>query len=81
MSEDNLYADRDIFQLDIDGNYYCRHVDRMTVEELHSKSDIAAELGWRDREIDNLKVKQKELLAMIGELELKVSDLIMDGGK
>lgn len=56
MSE-NLYAERDIIQLDRDGNYYCQHVDRMTAEKLHSKSDIAAELGHRDQRIADLSKK------------------------
>ena len=31
-----------------------------TSEALHSKSDIAAELAWRDREIDRLKAELEE---------------------
>jgi hypothetical protein len=31
--------------------YYLRHVSAMTSEALHSKSDIAAELAWRDARI------------------------------
>lgn len=49
------YADRDHAELDRDGNYYIRHVAAMTKEGLHAKSDIAAELAWRDREIDRLR--------------------------
>ena len=55
------YADRenstgrDIMQLDELGGYYCKHVMAMTVENLHSKCDIAAELGHRDHEIDRLR--------------------------
>ena len=41
-------------RLDEDGNYYCQHVMAMTSEVLHSKSDIAAELGFRDQQIDIL---------------------------
>lgn len=41
--------------LDEDGGYYCRHVAAMTREGLHSKSDIAGQLAWRDREIDQLR--------------------------
>jgi hypothetical protein len=37
------------------GNYYFRHLDAMTTERLHLKCEIAAELAWRDREIDRLK--------------------------
>ena len=36
------------------GGYYCRHVSALTEEALHAKSDIAAELGWRDLQIDTL---------------------------
>ena len=31
------------------GEHYTRHVEAMTKEELHSKSEIAAELAWRDK--------------------------------
>ena len=51
MSE---YKERDIMALDSVGNYYCKHVMAMTSEKLHSKSDIAAELGYRDYVIDQL---------------------------
>ena len=54
-----LYADRDIMKLDDEGGYYFKHVSAMTGESLHCKSDIAAELGWRDREIDRLKMLVK----------------------
>lgn len=57
----NLYAERDHAALDVAGNYYCRHVDHMTREGLHAKSDIAAELGWRDMEIDRLLARVAEL--------------------
>jgi len=56
MSE-KIYGDRDLMAMDSAGNYYCRHVDHMTREKLHSKSDIAAELGWRDMQIANLQQK------------------------
>lgn len=56
MSEGKRYdSERDIMEMDRAGNYYCRHVSAMTREALHSKSDIAAELGWRDMQIDQLK--------------------------
>ena len=47
-----LYAERNIEKL---GNYYTKHLRAMTEEKLHSKSDIAAELAFRDAEIDRLK--------------------------
>lgn len=68
-TEPNLYAERDHAALDAAGNYYCRHVDRMTREDLHAKSDIAAELGWRDMEVDRLRARVAVLAA-----ELRASD-------
>jgi predicted RNase H-like nuclease len=49
------YAERDAFALDKAGGYYMRHLSAMTAEGLHAKSDIAAELAWRDMEIDRLR--------------------------
>ncbi len=46
-----LYPEQDHMAL---GDYYLRHVDAMTSEGLHAKSDIAAQLAGRDREIDRL---------------------------
>lgn len=42
------YGDRDPIELDKAGNFYIRHVHAMTNEGLHAKSDIAAELAYRD---------------------------------
>ena len=47
MIEDNIYAARDP---ESQGERYLQHVDRMTVEQLHSKSAIASELAHRDIE-------------------------------
>ena len=49
-------------QLDKVGGYYCRHVAAMTDEGLHSKSDIARQLGWRDRQIDELREQISTLM-------------------
>ena len=46
------YKDRDIIKL---AEYYTTHVQAMTAEGLHSKSDIAAELAHRDVQIDRLR--------------------------
>lgn len=51
------YAERDPSELDEIGGYYFRHVIAMTKEDLHSKSQIACELGWRDMKIDELQQK------------------------
>ena len=45
------YAQRDTMAL---GDFYTRHVLAMTVEGLHEKSDIAAELAYRDKFISEL---------------------------
>lgn len=47
-----LYADRDHAA---QGDYYMRHLDAMTREGLHAKSDIAGELAHRDIEIQQLR--------------------------
>lgn len=52
------YALRNPIDLDRAGGYYVRHVCAMTREGLHLKSKIAAELAWRDMEIDRLKAER-----------------------
>lgn len=37
------------------GKFYTDHVLAMTVEGLHSKSDIAKQLAWRDMQIEALR--------------------------
>jgi hypothetical protein len=56
----NQYAERDIEQL---GDHYMVHIDAMTVESLHSKSSIAAELAFRDQRIAELE-KPKEFVPL-----------------
>lgn len=55
MTKKKLYAERDIIE---QMQHYVDHVEAMTAEALHSKSDIAAELAHRDIEIERL---QREL--------------------
>lgn len=62
MSE-KIYAERDIIGMDSKGGHYCRHISAMTREGLHSKSDIAAELGFRDMVIAELEAKCAALAA------------------
>lgn len=45
------YAKRNLRDL---GVFYPQHMDAMTEEGLHDKSDIAAELAFRDKEIAEL---------------------------
>jgi len=47
-----LYGERDAMAL---GEYYVRHVSAMTSEGLHSKAAIAAELAYRDEQIEMLR--------------------------
>ena len=54
MSDELLYAIRNHMA---QGEYYIRHVDHMTREGLHNKSDIAAELAHRDIRIAELKAE------------------------
>ncbi len=44
------------------GQLYCDHVHAMTVEGLHEKSDIAAELAWRD-------AREAQLTALVEQAE------------
>jgi len=53
-----LYADRNPCKLE---PHYTAHVMAMTREDLHSKSDIAAELAWRDQEIEALRAQVEAL--------------------
>lgn len=59
------YANRDVIELDKIGEYYTRHVTAMTTENLYSKSDIAAELGYRDSVIDKQKRCITDLLVAL----------------
>lgn len=52
------YADRDLFEL---GEHYVRHVRAMTAEKLHDKTDIAAELAFRDAELSSANERIAEL--------------------
>ena len=58
---------------DIEGQeqYYLDHIMAMTGEDLHSKSDIAAELAHRDIEIDKLKEEVQKLKDGDGEYSMK----------
>ena len=64
-----LYAERDIMQLDEDGNYYFDHAMAMTVERLHYKSDIAAELGYRDFKLSATKKELADLKASLPQIK------------
>lgn len=58
----NLYAERDIEALDNFGGLYSKHISAMTSESLHSKSSIAAELGYRDMVIAELVVAMRKII-------------------
>ena len=66
------YSDRDIMALDQAGDYYLRHVQAMTREQLHTKSDIAAELGHRDLVIEQLTAERDALAAQVEALQKTV---------
>lgn len=57
-----MYPDQDHTAL---GELYIRHVEAMTAEGLHAKSDIAEQLAWRDGEIARLKTLNAELVAAL----------------
>jgi len=55
MDNTKQYRQRDVLDLDSQGGFYSTHVNAMTAEGLHSKSDIAAELAFRDARIKHLE--------------------------
>lgn len=57
IMKQKLYAERDAIAL---GQLYVDHVCAMTGEALHEKSDIAAELAWRDARIQMLQENYKK---------------------
>jgi len=68
MSTEKLYAERDPMAMDESGLFYWRHICAMTKEKLHSKTDIAAELGYRDMQITTLEARNAELLAALVQI-------------
>jgi hypothetical protein len=65
----NQYASRDILGLDEKGNYYSKHVSAMTREGLHSKSDIAAELAFRDARIEDLTLMRLVIKGVVENVD------------
>ena len=68
----NLYAERDIEALDELGSFYSKHISAMTAESLHSKSAIAAELGYRDMLITELVVAMQQIIECYDSADGKV---------
>ena len=79
VNDKKLYAtleERDPMGLDEDGGFYSKHVMAMTVEKLHSKAKIAAELGHRDRVIatQQARIEALEKLLDPETLARKIGD-------
>ena len=66
---DKQYAERDPVELE---PHYIKHVSAMTAEGLHSKSAIAAELAYRDKEIESLRAQLAE-----AERKLQISNNLL----
>jgi len=45
--------------------FYTRHVSAMTAEGLHAKSDIAAELAYRDMQLQSSRLIAEKLAGVI----------------
>ena len=75
MSEYRNYDDDFIY----DSSNYGKHVSAMTGEQLHSKSDIAAELAYRDDLIEQLQQRAGELesenQAMVAHIEVMADEI------
>lgn len=68
-------TNRDIDDLE---PHYSNHVDAMTTEGLHKKSAIAAELAYRDRRIEELEARVKELERKLRKKDMVIDSLIKD---
>ena len=68
----NQYAERDIENL---GDHYMVHLDAMTVESLHSKSSISAELAFRDYRIAELENQVAHLAEVNTKRQLRIREL------
>jgi len=86
------YDRRDARALDEAGGHYSRHVEAMTVEGLHAKADIAAELAWRDAEIERLRgqvevfrigrdLASRMLADLREEMDARDTDLVLRMGE
>lgn len=75
---DKQYAKRDIMALDKQGGHYWRHANAMTAEGLHSKSDIAAELAYRDARIAELEAHVERLDNELQEKALTDEGVLAD---
>lgn len=62
VSEEPLYGRHD-FNSDEYGEWFARHMDRMTAEQLHGKAEIAWELAYRDTQIEQLRQQVREMEA------------------
>lgn len=67
------YGQRDAMSLE---PHYSRHVSAMTTEHLRAKSDIAAELAFRDKRIAELEMLARDVIA--AELTLCTTHDIFD---
>ena len=67
MPKTKLYAERDIENLPM----YAAHVSAMTAEGLGKKAHIAAELAYRDDQIQVLYIKLNE-----AEIRIKAADAV-----
>lgn len=74
MTEIKQYSERDAMELDEVGGHYFRHVLAMTSEGLHSKSEIAAELGWRDMQIALLREQLSQLSISAGQADQRKAE-------
>jgi hypothetical protein len=60
------------------GEDYMRHVEAMTAERLHDKSDIAAELAFRDVELRQVRAESSKLWTLIGNIAIPIRRCFRD---
>ncbi|ENB6687588.1 hypothetical protein ABEH50_004028 [Yersinia enterocolitica] len=74
MSEIKQYDTEVRLEAVMGTNHYGVHIHAMTAENLHSKSDIAVELAWRDLRIEQLIAQLEAAQKEIHDLKMKLSD-------
>ncbi|HHH1797271.1 TPA: hypothetical protein ACPZFV_003775 [Yersinia enterocolitica] len=74
MSEIKQYDTEVRLEAVMGTNHYGVHIHAMTAENLHSKSDIAVELAWRDLRIEQLIAQLEAAQKERDALKMKLSD-------
>ncbi|EOX5554806.1 hypothetical protein HL273_20580 [Yersinia enterocolitica] len=76
MSEIKQYDTEVRLEAVMGTNHYGVHIHAMTKEDLHSKSDIAVELAWRDLLIERLTSENAVMLNLLTDISENHSEFV-----